>query len=494
MTSLRDRTISGIFWALLQNVGGKGISFIVMIILARLLTPKIFGLIGMLMIFIQLSQVLVRAGFNQALIQKKNTDDEDYSSVFWINLIVGVGIYVVFFFAAPWVAMFYDQPVLTGLLRALSIVFVINSFSYVQEAKLQKEMRFKTLTVIHIPSTILGGVVAIVMAIMDFGVWSIIFLQLTTRFAYAVQIWVYAKWKPVFVFNVQKARKLFSFGGKLMISGILATVFKNIYFVVIGKFFPVSAVGYYQNANQLVTVPSTTISGALNKVSFSSFSSIQDDDIRLKEGYRKIIQQVLFWVCPIFVLAGVIAEPLFRFVFTEKWLSAVPYFQILCMVGIMYPLNSYNLSILNVKGRSDLFLKLDVIKVLFKIIGIILVLPFGIFPLLFFEAIYSFVVYFVNSFYSGKFINYSIVEQLKDIGKIVLLSAILGIVVYGVDLFIEKFSDILRLLIECSVGIAIYWCGAKLWRMSPYEEFNNILKGMLKNKGKVKYFKPVKLR
>ncbi len=483
MASLKDKTVSGIIWSLLQNVGGKGITFVVMIVLARLLTPKIFGLIGMLMIFIQVSQVLVQAGFNQALIQKKDTDEEDFSSVFWINLVVSLLIYGILFFCAPFIAEFYDQPVLTKLTRVLSLVFVINAFSYVQETKLQKEMRFKTLTIIHIPSTVIGGIAGITMALMDFGVWSIVGVQLITRFCYAVQIWFYSKWQPLWTFNAQKARQLFSFGSKLLISGVINTVFQNIYLIVIGKFFPVSAVGYYQNANQLVKTPSTTFSSALNKVTFSAFSTIQDENEKLKAGFKKIIQQVLFWLCPIFIIAGVLAEPLFRFVFTEQWLPAVPYFRLLCVVGIMLPLHLYNLNIVNVKGRSDLFLKLEIVKRIVVVIGLIITVPIGIYALLIFQAVNSVLMYFVNAHFSGKFIGYPIPEQLKDIMPIFLLSIFVGGGVYFLDTFVAaNLSDFLRLLICGLAGAGLYALIAIKIKLQPYIEFKSIVRTLFASK------------
>jgi len=467
------------FWSLLQNVGARGVSFIVTIILARILTPEIFGLVGMLTIFIQVSQTLVIAGFNEALIQKKNTDEEDYSSVFWLNLVLSLITYASLFFMAPFIADFYHQPVLIQLTRVLSLVFVINAFSYVQEARLRKEMRFKTLTVIHIPSVVLAALVSIVLAVRGFGVWSIIAMELVSRLAYAVQIWIYAKWKPLFVFNKAKVKGLFSFGGKLMLSGVLNTVYQNIYLVVIGKYFPLSSVGYYQTASKVVMTPSTTLSGALNSVTFPAFSSIQDDDKRLKEGFKKIIQQVLFWLCPAFVLVGVLAEPLFRLVFTEKWLPAVPYFQILCVVGILYPLNAYNLSIVNVKGRSDLFLRLEVIKKVFVTLGIIATFRLGILALLAFQAVSSVFSYFLNSYYSGRFIHYPVFEQIKDILPTLLLSIGVGSVVFVMNQSLEAYSDLIRLVLGFGFGAVAYLLIAKLFRFTSYLDALHIFENKL---------------
>lgn len=480
--TLKDQTISGMVWSLLQNVGGKGISFVVSIILARLLTPEVFGLVGMLMIFIQLSRVLVQAGFNQALIQKKDTDEEDFSTVFWINFVVSLLIYGILFLGAPWIAEFYEQDILTPLTRAFGLVFVLNAFSYVQEAKLQKEMRFKTLTIIHLPSTILGGIVSVVMALMGYGVWSLIALQIVTSLVYSVQIWIYARWKPLWAFNKAKAKGLFSFGGSLMFSAILDTVFQNIYIVAIAKYFPLSAAGYYQNAKKLVNTPSITFSNALNKVAFPAFSSIQDDDQRLKQGFKKVIQQVLFWLCPLFILAGVMATPLFGFVLGKQWLPAVPYFQWLCVVGIFLPLNLYNLNIVNVKGRSDIILKLEVVKKIIVVIGVIIAVPIGVYALLIFQAGFSVFAYFLNGHFSGKFINYPLKEQVKDIIPIFLLGISTGIIVWLLNRQMIHFPELLRLIIGFVVGGGCYWLLAQIFKLAPLFEFKQIFETNVLNK------------
>lgn len=469
------------FWSLLQQVGGKGISFIVVIILARLLTPEIFGLIGMLMIFIQLSQVLVRAGFNQALIQKKEVDEEDYSSVFWINLVVSLLIYGILYISAPFIAEFYDQPILVKLTRVLTLIFVINAFSYVQQARLQKEMQFKTLTIIHIPSVIIGGVAGIVMAIKGFGVWSIIAQRLITRFIYTIQIWFYARWKPMLSFNATKAKQLFSFGGRLMLTSILNVVYNNIYLVVIGKFYSVSMVGLYQQSYNLVEKPSATLSGAVNKVAFPAFSSIQNEDEKLKIGYKKITQQVLYWLCPIFVFSGVLAVPLFRFVLTEKWLPAVPYFRCLCIVGILYPLNIFSVNILKVKGRSDIYLKLAIIKKAFITIGLFFAIPFSIWALLILQSTYYVFAFILNSYFAGQFLKYPVKEQIIDILPILLLTLVTGVVIFFIDQFLSFLPDFMRLMLGFVIGGGLYWIIAKYKNFDPYQDISEIYEENAKN-------------
>lgn len=484
MASLRDKSISGVFWSFLEKVGASGIQFVVTIFLARLLTPKDFGLIGMLAVFMALSYTFTQAGFNQALIQKKKTDEEDYSSVFYINLVVSFVLYLILFFTAPFIAEFYEQTELVNLTRVLGLVFVINSFSYVQETRLRKNLEFKKLMYIHLPSTILSGVVAITMALLGFGVWSLVAQRLVMRGAFGIQIWFYSKWKPLWVFNLEKAKGLFSFGSRLMFSGIIHTISDNLYQITIGKFFPVQMLGYYENADKMTKVPTNTISSVLNTVAFPVFSQIQDDNKKLREGYKKIMQQVLFWLTPILIIAAIIAEPLFNIVFGEKWLPAVPFFQIFCFSSIFTPLSSYNLNIVNIKGRSDIFLKLEIIKKTFLIVGVAVAISYGIYALVYFRLIYGILVYFLNSAYAGKFIGYSTFAQIKDILPIFVLTGIMGVSVYILKFYLVNNSDILQIVFSSIVGIILYWGLAYFTRVEAYFDFKNLFNKELKKRFK----------
>lgn len=483
MSSLRDKTISSVFWSFLQKVGSRGIEVVVTIILARLLSPEDFGLIAMLAVFIAISQSISQAGFSQALIQKKKVDEEDYSSVFYLNLFISIGLYVILYFGAPLIAKFYDKPniesILISLTRVLSLVFVINAFSYVQETRLIRALKFKKLMYIHLPSTIISGIIAIIMANKGFGVWSIVAQRLIMRFLFAIQIWFYARWKPLLCYNRKKIKKLFSFGGNLMVAGLINTIYDNIYLFVIGKIFSVSTLGYYQNAKKLVDTPTNTLASALKSVTFPVFSKIQDDNERLKEGCRQSVQQILYWLCPLLIIAAVLATPLFRFVLTEKWLPAVPFFQILCIVGIIYPINSYSMNIVNVKGRSDLVLKLDILKKTIITIGIIFAIPFGIWAIVIFQPIYAILAYCINSIVLGRFIDYSFKAQIKDIAPTILLALFTGAIVYVSDYLLQNFSDLSRLLIGGLVGIVIYGSISYKTKFNALNESLSILKNLI---------------
>lgn len=479
MASLKNKTISGIFWSFLQKVGSKGIGLVATIVLARILSPESFGLIGMLTIFIQLSQAIVQGGFKQALIQKKDTDEEDYSSVFWVNLVVSVLIYGILYITAPFIAQFYDQSILTELTRILALVFVINAFSYVQEAKLTKEMKFKTLMIIHLPSTVISGIVAVTMALMDFGVWSIVGQQVSMRLAFTVQIWWYSKWKPLWSFHKQKAKVLFNYGSKMMLSAILNTSFKNVYFVLIGKFAPVATLGYYQNSRKFIDVPSKTLVSIVKNVAFPSLSSIQEDNIKIRRVNRKFCQQLLFWSCPVFIIAGVLANPLVSFILTDKWLPMVSFFQLLCIVGVLHPLVSFNHNIIAIKGRSGLFLKLEIIQKIVLSLGLCAFMLFSL-DVLFLISVQVFIAFFnylLYSFNSGKLINYPLFEQIKDILPVFLLSIGMGLVVLLIDTTVfVNLSNIYRLVFGCLIGAGVYLTLSWKIKLSPFQELMAIIR------------------
>lgn len=474
MNSLSDRIVSGVFWSSLQKIGAKGITFLVTIFLARLLTPKDFGLIGMLTIFIQISQTIVQGGFKQALIQKKEVDEEDYSSVFYINLVVGLLFYLLLFALAPYIAAFYDQPILTSLTRILSIIFVVNAFSFIQESRLIKKMQFKTLMLIHIPSTIIGGVISVAMAFLGFGVWSIVVMQLARALVYAIQIWIYSKWRPLLFFNMAKAKLLFSFGSKLLLSQIVTTIYNNIYSILIGKFYPVQSVGYYQNSYNLVMTPSNELTNVVGEVTFPAFSEIQEDNGRLKFGYKKAMQQVFFWVCPLYVFAGVLANPIFSFLFTERWLPAVPYFQWLCIVGIFQPLIVYNANVIVVKGRTDILLKLQFIRRMVTIVTTIAIFPFGITAILIVQALSAIFSFCLFGYHTKKFIQYPILDQLKDLLPTAIVSLLIGFGLWMLDKYFLETLNIIKLLIGFSFGLALYIGISHIFQLNGYIDFRQI--------------------
>lgn len=455
--SLRKQATSGIAWTFAQQFGNQAIGFVVSLILARILMPEEFGLIGMIAVFIAIGKTLLNSGLTQSLIRSSDLDQDDFSTVFYFNLGASLLMYGLIYVTAPFIAEFYDQQILINLIRVYCITFIISAFSAVQGARLTKIMDFKTLAIISIPSTLIGGMVGIGMAYYGYGVWSLVWSGLASALINSVQLWFYSKWSPSFTFNLVKFKHHFNFGYKLTLSELLNSVFQNIYIIVIGKFFSAGQVGLYTRAQTTKQLPVTNISSALNKVTYPLFASIKDDDIRLKRVYKQLMQMVIFVIAPTLIYMAVLAEPLFRFLFTEKWLPAVPYFQILCATGILYPIHAYNLNILNVKGRSDLFLKLEVVKKIIIVITIAFTLNFGIIALLYGEVFTSLMAFIVNTHYTGKFLKYSAWEQAYDVLPAILLASLTGAIVFLFDYYLlYNQIDLLRLIIGSSLGLLLY--------------------------------------
>ncbi|WP_417265250.1 lipopolysaccharide biosynthesis protein [Brumimicrobium sp.] len=449
--SLKKQAVSGVFWTFTQQFSMQVINFGVQIILARLLMPEVFGLVAMLTVFVSIGQTLMDGGMTSSLIRTKNPDQLDYSTVFLTNLMVSIAIYLIIFLAAPAIASFYDQEILKNLLRVYALTFVIRSLVAVHTAKLTKEMNFKTQMKLQVPSTIVGGVVGVSMALGGFGVWSLVWLSLSQAIVFTIQNWIFIRWRPSIVFNKRRFKYHLNFGYKLTLSGLLDTIYNNAYRIVIGKFFSPSSVGFFNQAETMRLFPVEQISIVMDKVTYPLFSNIKSD-VQLKSAYRSTMQLALFVVTPIMLILILVATDFFVFVFGEKWLPSVPYFQILAIASIVRPISTYNLNLLKVKGRSDLFLKLEVVKKIIGIAVIAIALPFGIMALVVSLTVISYFFTAINMFFSGRLINYSIGEQLKDVSKILLI----GVSVAAISYFIYNFLDNIvqsHLLMILAIGL-----------------------------------------
>lgn len=475
--SLKQKALKGVFWTSIEKFGNQLIGFAISIVLARLLMPQEFGLIAMLSVFIALGQSLIDSGLTESLIRTKDPDDTDYSTIFYFNLVGSVVIYIIIYFAAPYIALFYEQDLLTSIVRLYSVVFIINAFAAIQNTRLVKLMDFKTLMIVSTPSLIISGFVGITLAVNGFGVWSLVWSGIAQAIASTVQLWYWAKWKPLWVFSYEKFKQHFNFGFKLTLSGILNTVFVNAYPIIIGKFFAPAQVGFYSKADGLRMLPVGIVSGIVSKTTYPLFSEIQNDDVRLKNVYKRIMQMVVFLVAPTLIFTAVLAEPIFRFLYTEKWLPAVPYFQILCISGILHPIHAYNLQILNVKGRSDLFLKLEIIKKIIIVIVILVSFQFGIYGLLYGGVFTSLATFLINTHYTGKFINYTAWHQTKDLLPTILLAVTAGVLMYGIDVYLSSLNvhDIIRIVLGGIAGLLTFIVLAWLVKLESMYELITIL-------------------
>lgn len=473
--SLRKQAVSGMIWTFLQQFGSQLISFVVSMVLARLLLPEEFGLIGMLTIFMGIGSALFNGGLTSSLIRTQECSQEDYSTVFYFNFVGSILIYGILFIAAPWIAKFYHQPTLTSITRVYGLTFILSAFGAVQNTILTRELKFKKLAIISVPALVISSVVGIVMAYLNYGVWSLIMSTLVNTFFVSFFLWFSANWYPKLIFSKDKFIQHFYYGYKLTISAILETVFTNIYQIVIGRFYSPALVGYYTRANTLMMLPVGNISGALNKVIFPLFSKVQDDLPRFRNSYKQIMQMVLFIITPIIVLMGLLAKPLIVLLFTDKWLPVVPIFKIICFTGILYPIHLYNLIVLEVKGRSDLFLKLEVLKKILLTTILIVSFFYGFYALLWGQLIFSILALFINTHYAGKMLNYSMWQQMRDILPIFIFAVIMAAITFMVDKILISQIDIVRLILGSLSGSLTYLFVAYLFKFESIQDIKNII-------------------
>jgi O-antigen/teichoic acid export membrane protein len=475
--SYKERAVSGLVWSLWQQVSSKVVGFCIQIFLARILEPSQFGLIAMLSLFIAVGNMLLDGGLTTSLIRTTNADQRDFSTIFYFNLIGSFILYSLLFFGAPLIAGFYNQPLLKAIVRVYGLILILNAFFSVQSTLLVKELKFKRQTNMQIPAAIAGGILGIILAKMGYGVWSLVWMGLCTSFLSTAMHWIFSPWRPALLFDKECFKKHINFGYKMTLSGFLDTVYQNLYSIIIGKYFSAAQLGFYSRADTISQLPIGNISAAVNKVAYPMFAEIADDATQLKKVYKKLMQQVIFWNAPILILLSVIAEPLFHFLLTDKWLPAVPYFRILCISGIMYPLHAYNLNILKVTGKSALFLKLEVIKKVLCVVGILLFIPFGIYGLLYFQLGFNFLAYYINSTYSGRLISYPIKEQIEDILPILLLASTIGLGCYFLDMMLARLfiHSVIRIGIVCIFYMVFYYGFSLLIKISALKDFNQLI-------------------
>src|SRR5690554_4507234 len=456
--SLKQQAITGVKWNFVQQFSVQIINFGVQVILARLLMPEMFGLIAMVIVFISIGTALMDSGMTSSLIRTKEPDQTDYSTVFVTNLIVSFAVYGVVFLSAPYIAAFYNQNVLTDIIRLLALSFVIRAFVAVHVAKLTKEMNFKLQMQLQIPATIMSGIVGVTMAYMGYGVWSLVWLNLAQAIVFTVQNWVFISWKPSLVFDKERFKYHFKFGYKLTLSSLIDTVYNDAYRIVIGKFYSPAQVGFFHQAETLRLFPVQQIGAVMGKVTYPFFSKIEGDE-KLREAYRATMRLVLFAVIPVMLFLIVVAEEGFLFVFGEHWLPAVPYFQILAVASIIRPISSYNLNILKVKGRSDLFLKVEVIKKIVGVVALLIGLQFGVIGLVLSLTIVSFVWTLTNMSYCGRLIGYKVFSQIKDISGLFVVG---GAAFVLSELFRLQFSELSESLLLIILMSGLVYLGVYL--------------------------------
>lgn len=453
-SSAKSKLINGVVWNTLEKILVKGASFIIGIVLARLLAPKDYGLLGMLAVFISISQVFIESGFAKALIQKKDCNDVDYSTAFFTNIIISILVYMVMFVIAPLVARFYEEPLLKDLLRVLSINFVLGSLNIVQRANLMVKVDFKSLAKINFWGTLFGGIIGIIMAYSGFGVWALVAQTIGSTLIMLLLFPIYSKWHPLWIFSKDSFKALFGFGSKLLASGVVSVVFNNISTIAIGKYYNSTQLGYYTRATQFSTFFSNVLYEVIGTVTFPVLSQLQDEEERMVALYKKSLFYTFFVTAPIMVMVALLAKPLVLVLLTDKWLPCVVLLQILCLARLFTPLSAINMNILNAIGRSDLFMKVDFIKVPLLLIILLITIPMGVKAIVIGDLIGTGICFFINAYYPGKLFGYGAMMQLKDWIKIMLAVLFMTIVIILI-LFLFHNAWI-QLLLGGLCGIIVY--------------------------------------
>lgn len=472
--SLTNKTVKGVSWSFIDSVSSQGITFLVGLVLARLLTPEDYSLLGIIVIFISVFNSIVDSGFSNALIRKTDATDKDYNTVFISNLAISIVLCAALYFLAPAIAGFFNRPPLTGLLKVMSFIIIINAFAIIQRTILMKNIDFKTQTKISLISSISSGVVGIGMAVAGYGVWALVGQQLSRQGLNTVFLWVYAKWYPKFQFSIQSFKELFGFGWKLLASSLIDTTWREIYQVVIGKCYAPATLGQYTRAQQFAYIFSSNMNTVVQRVSYPVLSSIQDDKTRLKAAYKRIIKVSML---PTFVMmlgmAGC-ARAMIQVLVGDQWLPAVPMLQIICFQMMLYPLHSLNLNMLQVEGRSDLFLRLEIIKKTISVIPILLGIFVGIYWMLIGSVVTGIISYYLNAYYSGPAIGYSIKEQVKDILPSFGIAMLMCATVYAMSFI--PISPFILFPLQLFAGMTIAIALSKKCELPEYIEIEDIAK------------------
>lgn len=474
MSSLKQQTVKGIFWSSAERFSVQGIQFIVQIILARLLLPSDYGLIGMLAIFIAVSQSFIDSGFSNALIRKQDRTEVDFSTAFYFNIVVGLLFYFLLFFTSPLIADFYNAPELDSLTKVVAISLFINSMTVVQRAKFTIKVDFKTQAKASLLSVIISGSLAIWMAYAGYGVWSLAVQTVLNGAINMVMLWIYSKWKPLRIFSWKSFKEMFSFGSKLLLSGLIDTIYRNIYTIVIGKKFSPQDLGYYTRADQFAQFPSSNATGIIGRVTFPILSSIQNDDERLRVVYRKYLRLSAFVIFPLMTGLAALSSPFINLLLTDKWNGVVILLQILCFSMMWYPIHSINLNLLQVKGRSDLFLRLEIIKKVIGVSTLCITVPLGIEAMCAGSVFTSLIALIINTHYTGKLINVGFNKQMGDMLPILLFSLTMSIIIW----FTIKIVDlnISKLLLGLAVGSIYYFSIAYITKSPELKELVALVK------------------
>ena len=472
--NLKKRTLSGLVWQFMERCGSQGVQFVISVVLARLLTPEDFGIIGLLTVFVTIANVFVEGGFGASLVQKKDSDDTDFSTVFFFSLGFSGVLYVILFFAAPLIASFYNEPILTNMVRVMALSLFMGAINTVQKANVSKRMQFKKFFFATISGTIASAVVGISMAYMGFGAWALIGQHLSKQVFDTIVLWFISGWRPKWIFSFVKLKRLFSFGWKILCSSLIDSIYNNIYSLIIGKFYSSADLGYYNKGKSYSYLIIENINTSINNVLFPVISSVQENLEKVKAITRRAIKTSTFIIFPAMSGIAAIATPLIKLMLTEKWLPCVPYLQFCCFSYAFWPVHTANLQAIKAMGRSDVFLKLEIIKKITGVIILVVTIPHGLYIMMVGRCVSTVLSSVINAFPNKKLLNYSYFEQVKDIMPAFLLSVVMVFVVLMVGRL--NINMLPLMIIQIIAGALVYILGAKFFKLEALEYCLRIIK------------------
>lgn len=478
MSSIKQQTINSSKWNFLERISAQGIQFLLGVIMARLLLPSDYGTVGLLAIFFEISRTFIDSGFNSALIRTKNPTEKDYCTVFYFNLIISIFVYTLLFIAAPGIANFFKIQILCPILRVQAVTLIINAIMAVQVSMLNIKLDFKTLAKRRIVATLIGGICGVSLAYANFGVWSLVCQQIISAIVNLIFICYACRWFPKFGFSKESFNRLGAFGSKLLIAGLLHTLYRNLTTFAIGKFYSAKDLGFYSRGASIADLPGSTINGVLQTVTYPILAKIQDDESQLIHIYRKYIR--ITSLC-IFIVSGILcamAKPFILLILTDKWAESIIYLQIFAFSYMFDHLSTINLNLLKVKGRSDLFLKLEIIKKTISITLILLAIPFGIIAICIAKFAYNQIAVFINTYYTGKLFHLGYIQQVKDFSPYLLCCIIACTPAYLLT-FLD-LPNLVILIIGSAISLLLYWF--MLRKNADMKELVKLVKENIKKK------------
>lgn len=475
---LKDKTVKGTFWSAADAFLGQGVMFLVGIVLARLLSPEVYGLIGIVTVFTTVMLGVVDSGFSSALIRKKMVTDEDYCTLFFFNLAVSLVMYGLLYISAPYIAIFFERPQLISLVRVMGLLLILQALSIVQMTKLSRNIDFKTKTKASLISSVISGVVGIGMAFSGFGVWSLVGQQLTRQLLYSGCLWFFNRWWPKLRFNTESLKYMWGFGWKILLSGLIERLWSELKKVVVSKYYSPATLGQYTKSNEFSSLFSSNLTNVIQRVTYPALAQVQDNKTRMVGAYRRVIKTTMFTTAVCMFALGAVSEPLIYCLIGPQWHIAATFLPLICIYRSLYPLQAINLNMLQVQGRSDIYLYLEIVKKII-LLGPLFVGAFvGIYWMLLCSIVTSMISFFLNSYYSGKNLGYSSWMQLKDVAPSYGVATTVALSVYFFKFL--PISNWIILPIQIVVGTGVFLAVCEATKLPEYIEVKSIVIDFIK--------------